>query len=693
VQRVKEGPLTKLLIVDDNEQNLYMLQVLLSANGFDVEVAANGADALELAHRSPPDMIISDILMPVMDGFSLCRSWKEDARLKDIPFVFYTATYTDPRDEEFALGLGADKFIIKPVEPRELLSLLKETWDNYEAGKPVISAKPVQANGHYKEYSSVLIRKLEAKMLQLEKTNRNLESEIAERRRAEIALRESEAKIRGILDNIGIGVALISPEMEVLEVNRCMRESFPGLDHGYHPVCYRVFRDPAREVECENCPTCRTLRDGLVHEAQSSTTVGGTMRQHRIVATPVLDSSGKVTACIVMVEDITERLSLESQLLHSQKLEAVGRLAGGMAHDVNNMLSVILGCAELALLKSEPTSPLRSYLKEILNATGRSSSIIRKLLTFARKQTIAPKVLDLNEAVESMLKVIRRLIGEDIDLVWLPESSPCPVKMDPTQIEQVLVNLCINARDAIAGVGKVTIETGNTVLDEAYCSVHAGAATGDYAMLAVSDDGCGMDRETLDKIFEPFFSTKEAEQGTGLGLSTVYGIVKQNRGFINVYSEKGSGTTFKIHLPRQTSVSAEDRKEKDDVLSRSLGETVLVVEDEISVLNLASGVLEGLGYTVLTAATPGEALRIVEDFDGDIHLLLTDVILPELNGRDLAEQITKLRPTMKCLFMSGYTADVIAHRGMLGESVHFITKPFSLRDLADKVRTALGDGG
>ena len=681
--------MSTVLLVDDNPQNLYLLQVLLSANGFQVQGAANGAEALERARRDPPDMIISDILMPVMDGFTLCRAWKEDERLQPIPFVFYTATYTDPKDEDFARSLGADRFLIKPLEPDKFLTLILETLKNCQAGQPVAPHQPVEEAEYYREYNATLIRKLEDKMLQLEKANRILEGDIAERQRAEGALRESEAKTRSIVDNIGIGVALISPEMEVLELNHRMREWFPAVQPGQRPICYGAFNDPPRERLCDYCPTHKTLQDGLVHEATTQTPQAGRVRSYRIVSSPILNTSGEVTAAIEMVEDITEKLSLESQFLQSQKMEAVGRLAGGVAHDFNNMLNVILGYAEMALDKVDPAQPLHDDLKEILNAARRSAGIIRQLLAFARQQTIDPKVLDLNETVEGMLKMLRRLIGEDIDLVWRPDSGLWPVKMDPTQVEQILANLCANARDAIAQVGKITIETENTAFDQAYCADHPGFVPGEYALLAISDDGHGMDRETQDKIFEPFFTTKALGQGTGLGLATVYGIVKQNNGFINVYSEPGEGTTFKIYLARQAVRDVEPQQESAAEIPRSRGETVLVVEDEVSLLKLASEILDTLGYTVLTAVTPGEALRLVEEYPGEIHLLMTDVILPEMNGSDLAVQIKEIRPAMKYLFMSGYTAEVIAHRGMLDEGVQFIPKPFSVRDLAAKVRTAL----
>jgi CheY-like chemotaxis protein len=354
------------------------------------------------------------------------------------------------------------------------------------------------------------------------------------------------------------------------------------------------------------------------------------------------------------------------------------------------MLGVIIGYAELVIYKTGGDESLRSAIEEILSAAKRSTEITRKLLAFARKQTISPKVLDLNDTVEGMLKMLRRLIGEDIDLAWLPEPGLWPVKMDPSQLDQILANLCVNARDAISGVGKITIETEKITFDEAYCAEHAGFIPGDFVLLAVSDDGAGMDSETLDNVFEPFFTTKETGKGTGLGLATVYGIVKQNNGFINVYSEPGEGTTFKIYLPRHAGEAEETKKEAPAGIPVCMGETVLLVEDEPSILLMGKAMLEKLGYKVLSAGSPGEALRLAQEHAGRIHLLVTDVVMPEMNGRELAGRLHGLYPDIKTLFMSGYTANVIAHRGVLDEGLNFIQKPFSMNDLAFKVKAALG---
>ncbi len=396
------------------------------------------------------------------------------------------------------------------------------------------------------------------------------------------------------------------------------------------------------------------------------------------------------------VQDVTEHKAaekkqsgLEAQLQQARKMESVGRLAGGVAHDFNNMLGVILGHTELALEQVAPSQPLHADLEEIRKAAARSASLVRQLLAFARKQTVMPKVLDLNEMVGSMLAMLHRLIGENIDVRWQPGAGLWSVKMDPSQIDQILANLCVNARDAISGVGGLVIATGNSTLDEGYCAVHAECAPGQYVRLAVSDDGCGMDKDTLSRLFEPFFTTKPMGAGTGLGLAMVYGAVKQNGGHIEVSSEVTRGTTFTIYLPRHVDKVVPARAEGSTRLLPSGHETILLVEDEPSILTLTEKLLERQGYTVLAANTPGEAIRLAEQHVGEIHLVMTDVVMPEMNGRVLARSLLALHPQIKRLFMSGYPADVIACHGVLDAGVQFIQKPFTTDTLTTKVRDAL----
>jgi PAS domain S-box-containing protein len=404
---------------------------------------------------------------------------------------------------------------------------------------------------------------------------------------------------------------------------------------------------------------------------------------------PVCNASGAIVNYVAVNRDITEQILLEAQFQQAQKMESVGRLAGGVAHDFNNMLTIIISYTQMLINQTTASDPIHNDLKQILKAAQRSNDITRQLLAFARKQTINPKYLDLNDAVESTLKMLRRLIGEDIDLSWNPESGLWPVMADPSQMDQVLANLCVNARDAIHGVGKITIETDNISFDNEYCAEHPGFVPGDFVLLAVSDDGCGMDNPTLERLFEPFFTTKDLGQGTGLGLATVYGIVKQNNGFINVYSEPEKGTTFRIYLPRHTGEAGENQPKESVEIQAGRGETVLIVEDEASILKLGKRILLELGYTVLAAATPGQAMETAKTHEGDIHLIITDVVMPEMNGRDLSRQIQNFYPDIKILFMSGYTADVIAHQGVLDGGVNFIQKPFSNKDMAAKIREVL----
>ena len=410
----------------------------------------------------------------------------------------------------------------------------------------------------------------------------------------------------------------------------------------------------------------------------------------------IKDAKGKPVKVAGVIQDITkskqadeEKAKLQGQLLQAQKMESVGRLAGGVAHDFNNKLGVIIGYTEMALDQVDPKLPLHADLEQIRTAANHAADLTRQLLAFARKQTVAPKVLDLNKTVTSMLKMLQRLIGENIHINWQPDANLWPIKVDPSQIDQILTNLCINARDAISNVGKITIETGNIAFDEDYCAAYAGFLPGEYVLLAVSDNGCGMDKETLSYLFEPFYTTKVMGKGTGLGLATVYGIIMQNNGLINVYSEPDKGTTFRIYLPRHVGKTG-DLQAKGPVEPTSRGhETILLVEDDPSILEMTTRMLKKQGYTVLSANSPGEAIHLARERTGEIHLLMTDVVMPEMNGRDLAKNLLSLFPHLKRLFMSGYTADVIAHHGVLDEGVYFIQKPFSIKDLASKVREAL----
>jgi nitrogen-specific signal transduction histidine kinase/CheY-like chemotaxis protein len=384
-----------------------------------------------------------------------------------------------------------------------------------------------------------------------------------------------------------------------------------------------------------------------------------------------------------------ERVALHSQLLQAHKMEAMGRLAAGVAHDFNNMLTAVLGYAGMALARVSPDSALYAELAEIEKAGRRSAGLARQLLVFARKQPATPSALSLNDAVASMLKMLARLIGENIHLEWKPGQQSSAVMMDPLQIDRLLANLAVNARDAISGVGTITVVTDLVQVGQEYCARHPGCVPGEYVTLAVSDDGCGMDEETLSHIFEPFFTTKEEGKGTGLGLATVYGIVQQNTGFVDVTSQPGRGTTFTVYFPHLRDCPAHGVAASAATRVPGGTETVLLVEDDPMVLQMGQMMLTGLGYAVLTAQTPAQALQLAAEHNGTIHLLITDVVMPEMNGGDLADKVVSLRPEMKRIYTSGYPADIIAPMGVLDGSEVFVAKPYSRQALADQVREAL----
>jgi signal transduction histidine kinase len=573
-----------ILIVDDNESNLYQLEVLLGGSGYQIVTAANGAEALTKARKNPPDLVISDILMPVMDGFTLCRKWKKDERLRKIPFVFYTATYTDDRDREFALSLGAERFLVKPEEPEVFIRTIREVIQQVQLqpARPSPPAAKAPARlpveepakeefGFLSQYNEVLIRKLEAKMQQLEEANRELERDITEREEAE-----------------------------------------------------------------------------------------------------------------------AEHIRLEQQLIQAQKMEAVGRLAGGVAHDFNNLLTIINGFAALLTQRTSPEDPRRAWLQEILLAGERAASLTRQLLAFGHRQVLDPRVLNLNSVLADIENMLRRLIGEDVELVTTLQPELGRVKVDAGQIEQVIMNLAVNARDAMPEGGKLLIETSNVEIDEDYARSHANMTPGKYVMVAVSDTGCGMDLDTQAHLFEPFFTTKEEGRGTGLGLATVYGIVEQSGGFIWVYSEPGRGSTFKIYFPRvEEDVPTAEMAEVPAEPGTGT-ETVLVVEDEGGVRSLVCETLASYGYKVLEAAGAAQALQIAEQHTEPIHLLLTDVVMPQTGGKELVKQLCTLHPEAKVLYMSGYTDDAMVRRGILEGGMPFLQKPFAATALLVKISEVLG---
>ena len=590
----------EILIAEDSPTQAEQLRYVLERQGYGVTVANNGRQALELLDGFTPHLIITDIVMPEMDGFELCKRVKDDDRLRDIPVVMLTSL-TASEDVLEGLASGADSFIPKPYHEDYLIANLQQ----------------IQAN---------------RRMSQTERVRIGVEISFGGKKRFITA---DQQQMLTLL--ISTYEAAVNRNAELIQSQNELRDFNDRLEL-------------------------------MVEERTAELTAEIAERKR--------------------AEEAREKM--EVQLRHAQKMEAVGRLAGGVAHDFNNILVVILGYSQILSDRLWEEDETHQFAVEIAKAADRASVLTRQLLSYARKQTIAPEVFDLNELVTNMLKMLGRLVGEDVTLQWRPAADPLTMKMDLGQVDQILTNLVVNARDAIANVGNVIIETDKVEFDQEYCQCYTGVTPGQYVMLAVSDDGIGMDKETLAHIYEPFFTTKELGKGTGLGLATVYGIVNQNLGHIHVYSEPGVGTTFRIYLPCLTEEEESRIAKAREVVETKTGtETVLLVEDDDMLLLLATRLLENMGYKVLPADRPGKALDILRGYAGEVHLLLTDVVMPEMNGRDLWKEVSALRPAMRCLFMSGYTADAIAHLGVLDDGSHFMPKPFSSQTLSTKVRGVL----
>jgi len=522
--------------------------------------------------------------------------------------------------------------------------------------------------------------------------------DITDRVQAEDALKHSEARHTKMVENIGDVIVIIGAD----GINRYKS---PNIERwfGWKPEEV-VGKNTWDNVHPDDVAAARGFIGSLLERSGATGTTecryrckDGSYKWIEFTGANLLGHPD-VDGILGNYRDITERkradenkAKLEAQLLQSQKMESVGRLAGGVAHDFNNMLGVILGHTEMAMEQVDPSSPLHDDLEEVRSAAKRSADLTRQLLAFARKQTVSPQLLNLNQTVGGMLRMLERLIGENIRLDWRPKEDLWLVRVDPSQVDQILANLCINARDAISGVGTIRIETGHLVVNEQNISSHPGVTPGAYVTLSVTDDGSGIDEVTLAKVFEPFFTTKAIGEGTGLGLATVYGSVKQSGGFIHAVSEPGQGATFRTYLPRF--VPSKEGVAVTSVRPKSTGghEVILLVEDEPAVMSVSTRMLTRLGYTVLKASTAGEAIRIARSHAGSIDLLITDVIMPEMNGRDVARRLLSLYPSLKRLFMSGYTADVIAGHGVLDDDVHFLQKPFTMGELTEKVRKVLDE--
>jgi len=685
------------------------------------KVRAEGRGHFEFRHRladgsirdvevfnSKIEIKEKDVLHSIIYDITEHKKMEEDIRaererlrkiLDNIPVMI---TMYDSRGRVLLLNNEFERIVGWSKEDAEKIDLMKECFPDSEYRKKVIehmmSTKPRWRDFKVRARKGNIIESAWTNVRLSDRSQIGIGVDISELKAMEQALIESRRRFDLLVSRLNDVIWTATADGScIIDVNHAFKNVYgitedelrsnPGLwIEMVHPDDRKIAEASHEQL----------LKTGWAQTEYRIIRPDGEIRWIRDRKSLIYDEEGRPVQMGGIANDITEikkkeaeKEKLQEQFIQAQKMEAVGRLAGGVAHDFNNMLSVILGFTDLAIVKLKPSDNIYTDLLEIRKAGQRSANLTRQLLAFARKQTVAPQVLNLNESVAQMLKMLQRLIGEDIEVLWKPGANLWSVKMDLAQVDQILANLAVNARDAIKGVGKLTIETENVIFDETYCLQHHGSILGEYVMLAMSDNGCGMDKETLIRIFEPFFTTKEMGKGTGLGLATVFGIVKQNDGFINVYSEPGQGTTFKIYIPRFTGDVRNEETKQNEELPKGRGETVLIVEDEPQILNLGKRLLENLGYLVLTAANPSEAVRLAQEQPGKIDLLLTDVVMPEMNGRELSHHILAIQPDIKVLFMSGYTANVIEHHGVLEEGVAFIQKPLELKRLATKVREVL----
>lgn len=685
--------ITRILVVDDKEENLCYLQALLQSQGYLVEPARHGAEALVKARQCPPGAVISDLLMPIMDGYTLLRIWKTDPRLKEIPFIVYTATYTEPEDERLALTLGADAFILKPSEPDAFLARLRDV----ETGRKISSAKLWTNKSEteiLKVYSETLIRKLEEKSLQLEESNRALQRDILARKRVEEELRWKSAFLEAQVDSSIDGILVVDNEGRKILQNQRLIDLWkipPDLARDQVDAKQLSFvacqtTEPTEfiaKVNYLNAHPDEVSRDEI-HLA------GGTVLER--FSSPVRDKAGKHYGRIWTFRDITERKKLEAQLRQSQKMEAFGQLAGGVAHDFNNILGVIQ--LHTSMLKTESKlSPEQLELADgIEKAAQRAANLTRQLLLFSRRKVMQTRDVDLQEVVQSMASMLHRTLGENIRHEFKFSSQPILIRADSGMIDQILLNLAVNARDAMPNGGRIVFETAAVDLDESMAAQIPNARAGSFACLSVTDSGCGISEEILPRIFEPFFTTKEVGKGTGLGLATVFGIVHQHKGWIGVYSVLGQGASFRVYLPRLTQAQVPERKEPRvlGAAARGGNETILLVEDELPLRVALRALLAKLGYHLLEAADGEEALQTWHRHRDQIRLVITDLVMPgKLTGAQLAKQLCQINSALKVLYISGYSSEVLGKELALTEGVNFLTKPFHPHQLAEIIRANL----
>lgn len=806
--------MTRVLIVDDNEENLCYLTALLTGHGFTVETARHGAEALVKARREPPEVVISDLLMPVMDGYTLLRHWKSDSRLHAIPFIVHTATYTEDQDERLAMDLGADSFILKATEPEVFMVRLRQVLEKM---KSVSSNLPRVPNSDqetlHKSYSETLIRKLEEKTLQLEESNRSLNRDVAERKFIEACLRESEERFRQLAEHINEvfwltdpdheQILYVSPAYEKVWGRSCesLHESTATWSEAIHPddrqriaevvgtkkvasgydEIYRILRpdgsvrwirDRAFPVADEQGDTYRIAgiaediteqrvaaerireqaalldqtRDAVlvvdlenkilywnkaaerVYGWTAAEVIGRTARD-LLYRDPVpldaavesllesghwsgelhnLTKKGKVMiiesrwtllrndqdapkSILAVNTDVTERREMEAQLRRAQRMESVGTLASGIAHDFNNLLVPIVMGVDL-IQRMDPGEKVAPILKAMEESARRGTDFVRQVLSFARGVEGQRVSLKIDAIVGEVQSIVANTFPKNVTFQRSIETELWPIVGNATEINQILLNLCVNARDAMADRGCLKVSARNVKVDEQFAAMSSGARAGNYVALEVTDEGCGMSRDIVERVFDPFFTTKAAGKGTGLGLSTARGIVQSHGGFVSVYSELGKGSAFTVYLPAEIGLPAPTVSAlKMETLPRGNGELILIVDDETSILNITRQTLEVFGYKVMVATDGAQAIGRYAPRQAEVSLVLTDMAMPIMDGPALIAALNRINPDVRIIAASGLNTEAKSSLRIQTGVKHFLAKPFSVETLLTLVATALSD--
>ena len=661
-----------IMVVDDSREALKLLTDTLVHEGYTVRPTNSGEHALAAVAAEPPELILLDIRMPVLDGFEVCRRLKSQEASRDIPILFLSAG-TEPEERVKCFEMGGVDFIPKPFQRGEFLARVRTHLE--------LARLQTRLEGL-----------VDQRTAELHAANEQLQRELSERKRAEETLRQSEASLaraQAIAHLGSWGWDLDSDRVdwsdETARIYGIQREAFDGRLQSFVALTHADDRS--------------ILEEGLARARKGSATDPFEFRvirnDQRVRVVQVhcadvrRDSDGRPACLVGTLQDITDHRELESKLLQAQKMEAIGQLAGGVAHDFNNILMVILGYASLLKSDNSLLADQKRRIEQIIVASEKAVAVTQGLLAFSRKQLMDPKVVDLNQVVQHVKKFLTRIIGEDVRLESLLHPDPLRVKVDVGQMEQVLINLATNSRDAMPEGGVLSIEAGCQEIDPPFVQAHGYGTLGRFAVLTVSDNGIGMDENVKKSMFEPFFTTKEVGKGTGLGMSIVYGIVRQHNGFMHVDSAPGTGSTFRIYLPLVESEAAEEAPVDAPEPPTTGEETVLVVEDDATVRSLLEEVLSASGYQVIMACDGQDAVEKFHSHCDRVALIVMDMIMPKMSGMEAYKRIQQIRPGVRVLYSSGYPRDVIQSRGELDPQAELITKPVQPQELLQKVREML----